>query len=232
MRRLVWLAHHHNPFSRPTNQDDITPVVLERELELGKQWYREKSLEEAALQFRRVVQMARLTPSPDRLVEARALGNHATVLRDLHKLDEAILAYRFCCRILANLGERQLERRMLNGLSLCYMEAGRHADAKAVCERLLALTEREDNVELIRRRLEEVTLRLQEEQGEKDGGRGGGFVVGTSFGAGEEEGSRPAEEGKEAGCREEVKPPSPPAAEAAASLAAVGDGGGDVNPSV
>lgn len=141
----------------------MTPLLLERELDLGKQWYKERSLEEAGLQFRRVVQMARLTPSPDRLVEARALGNHATVLRDLHKLDEAILAYRFCCRILANLGERQLERRMLNGLSLCYMEAGRHADARSVCEGLLALTEREDNVELIRKRLEEILQHMEEE---------------------------------------------------------------------
>lgn len=209
--------------------------MLERELEVGKQWYREKSFEEAALQFRRVVQMARLTPSPDddRLVEARALGNHATVLRDLRKLDEAILAYRFCCRILANLGERQLERRMLNGLSLCYMEAGRPADAKAVCERLLALTEREDNVELVRRRLEEVTLRLKEAGGEDGLVAGNSFAVadGDGDGDGGDGGSPPAaaEEGKEAGRREEVKPPSPPP-----SSLAVGSGGreGEGNPSV
>jgi tetratricopeptide (TPR) repeat protein len=166
----------------------VTPLLLERELDLGKQWYREKSLEEAALQFRRVVQMARLTPSSDRLVEARALGNHATVLRDLHKLDEAILAYRFCCRILAALGERQLERRMLNGLSLCYMEAGRHADARVVCEQLLAATEREDNVELIRRRMQEIDQQLELEREEGGGGGGGGgVVVGTSFRHEEEE---------------------------------------------
>lgn len=150
--------------------------------------------------------MARLTPSADRLVEARALGNHATVLRDLHKLDEAILAYRFCCRILAALGERQLERRMLNGLSLCYIDAGRHADARSVCERLLALTEREDNVELIRKRLEEVTAQLKEAGGDgEDGKEEEGFVVGNSMGREES----PVEKGQEEQ-QEERTPPSPP----------------------
>lgn len=164
-------------------------MLLERELDLGKQWYKERSLEEAALQFCRVVQMARLTPSPDRLVEARALGNHATVLRDLGKLDEAILAYRLCCRILGMLGEKQLERRMLNGLSLCYVEAGRWADARDVCQGLLLLTDREDNRELIQRRLAEAEGRLREEEGgegeeeqeeeqeeEENSQVGGGFV--------------------------------------------------------
>lgn len=212
----------------------MTPLLLERELDLGKQWYREKSLEEAALQFRRVVQMARLTPSSDRLVEARALGNHATVLKDLHKLDEAILAYRFCCRILATLGEKALERRMLNGLSLCYVEAGRHADARDVCLRLLALTEREDNQDLIRKRLEEVEERMREAgegvEGVGGGAAGddGGFVVGTSFIDGEE---GPHESTESLGAKapqvlpgQDVNPGPPAPAAAAAAMAAVSEG--------
>jgi len=39
---------------------DVTPGMLEQELEQGKGWYRDGNLEEAALQFRRVVQLARL----------------------------------------------------------------------------------------------------------------------------------------------------------------------------
>ncbi len=160
---------------------DVTPGMLEQELEHGKRWYKEKNLEEAGLQFRRVIQLARLasfSSATDRLLEARALGNYATVLKELHKSDDAILSYRFCCRILHDLDEKQMERRMLNGLSLCYMEAARYEDAKEVCQRLLALTEREDNATLIRSRIEEIVghLRAEDaggEEEEEEGGQGG-----------------------------------------------------------
>lgn len=94
----------------------MTLDLLERELEVGKNWYKgvDKNLDEAALQFRRVVQMARLSPF-DRLIEARALGNYATVLKDLHKCDDASLCYRLCCRILHALGEKQLVSECLKG---------------------------------------------------------------------------------------------------------------------
>jgi hypothetical protein len=52
---------------------------------------------------------------------------------------------------------------MLNGLSLCCMDAGRLADARVFCERLLVLTEREDNRTLVRARLAEIAHRLGEE---------------------------------------------------------------------
>lgn len=86
---------------------DITPGILENELETGKALYKEKKNEEAAEQFRKVMQLARLG-TIDRLVEARALGNYATVCRDLKRYNDAILSYRLCCRILRILGERQM----------------------------------------------------------------------------------------------------------------------------
>ncbi|EKU21489.1 tpr domain-containing protein, partial [Nannochloropsis gaditana CCMP526] len=145
---------------------DVTPGMLDQELEQGRRWYREKCWEEAALQFRRVVQLARLASfsSGDgtRMVEARALGNYATVLKDLRRCDESILAYRLCCRLLEELEEEQMERRMLNGLSLSLIEAHRYEDAAVVCERLLVLTERDDNVELVKTRLEEIQACLRD----------------------------------------------------------------------
>lgn len=96
------------------------------------------------------------------MVEARALGNYATVLKDLRRCDESILAYRLCCRLLEELEEEQMERRMLNGLSLSLIEAHRYEDAAVVCERLLVLTERDDNVELVKTRLEEIQACLRD----------------------------------------------------------------------
>ena len=152
---------------------DVTPGMLEQELEQGKGLYRERNLEEAALQFRRVVQLARLASFSSasgggRLMEARALGNYATVLKDLHRCDEASLCYRLCCRILQELEEGQMERRMLNGLSLCLVEQERWRDAKEVCERLLSVTEREDNMALVRARMEEIEEQLRKEKEEEE----------------------------------------------------------------
>eukprot|EP00624_Nannochloropsis_granulata_P004715 evm.model.NODE_33713_length_18403_cov_15.744444.4 len=152
---------------------DVTPGMLEQELEQGKGWYREGNLEEATLQFRRVVRLARLASFSSasgggRLMEARALGNYATVLKYLHRCDEAILSYRLCYRILQELEEEQMERRMLNGLSLCLMEKERWGDAKEVCGKLLAVTEREDNKALVRARIEDIKEQLRKEE-EREG---------------------------------------------------------------
>jgi len=157
---------------------DVTPGMLDQELEQGKGWYREGKLEEATLQFRRVVQLARLASFSSasggrRLMEARALGNYATVLKDLHKCDDAILSYRLCCRILQELDEGQMERRMLNGLSLCLMERERWMDAKEVCGKLLGVTEREDNMTLVRARMEEIEEQLRKEEERKEEGEEG-----------------------------------------------------------
>ena len=68
---------------------------------------------------------------------------------------------------------------MLNGLSLCCMDAERLEDAREYCERLLALTGREDNQTLVKTRLETVIAMLDSKPSAKSvaaasGGKGPG----------------------------------------------------------
>jgi len=97
---------------------------------------------------------------------------------------------------LQELEEGQMERRMLNGLSLCLVERERWGDAKEVCERLLSVTEREDNMALVRTRMEEIEAILrkeEEEEGEEEGEKGGEGGDGEE----EEEGEEGWEEAQE-----------------------------------
>lgn len=68
---------------------------------------------------------------------------------------------------------------MLNGLSLCFIDANRPQDAKDTCLRLLSLTEREDNVDFVRKRLHELNQKLGVEDYDDDG-REGGVETSTS----------------------------------------------------
>lgn len=49
---------------------------------------------------------------------------------------------------------------MLNGLSLCCVDAGRLADGYEYCQELLAITERGDNVSLIKARADNIASKL------------------------------------------------------------------------
>lgn len=95
----------------------VNAMVVDSELEEGVTMYKGGNLEEAADRFQRVVQLARLT-SLDRKKEARALGNLATVSREMalragtktHMdiLHEAIFYYRMSCKIFKSQGDRQM----------------------------------------------------------------------------------------------------------------------------
>lgn len=66
---------------------------------------------------------------------------------------------------------RWQERKMLNGLSLCCMDAERFSDAKRFCEMLLTLTEREDNIALVRNRLAAINSRCQASESTMEEGK-------------------------------------------------------------
>lgn len=200
----------------------VSALVVDSELEEGVAMYKGGNLEEAADRFQRVVQLARLT-SLDRKKEGRALGNLATVSREMamrpgakdqrDMLHEAIFYYRMSCKIFKSHGDRQMvslsyydhavadceahmcypffltsvmtttpsrrmyplwgqERKMLNGLSLCCMDAERYSDAKRFCEMLLTLTVREDNISLVRNRLAAINYRCQADAAAEEGKAG------------------------------------------------------------
>lgn len=95
----------------------VSALVVDSELEEGVAMYKGGNLEEAADRFQRVVQLARLT-SLDRKKEGRALGNLATVSREMamrpgakdqrDMLHEAIFYYRMSCKIFKSHGDRQM----------------------------------------------------------------------------------------------------------------------------
>lgn len=72
---------------------------------------------------------------------------------------------------------------MLNGLSLCCMDAKRFTDAKVFCERLLVLTERADNHSLVKARLEAINKQLADDE-KKEETAAGGAVAGQKGGGG------------------------------------------------
>lgn len=104
----------------------VSALVVDSELEEGVAMYKGGNLEEAADRFQRVVQLARLT-SLDRKKEGRALGNLATVSREMamrpgakdqrDMLHEAIFYYRMSCKIFKSHGDRQM-------VSLSYYDHG------------------------------------------------------------------------------------------------------------
>jgi hypothetical protein len=56
----------------------------------------------------------------DRVTEGRALGNFATVHRDLRRYSEAIYNYRLSCRIFKDLKDRQMVRTGRMNFFLCF----------------------------------------------------------------------------------------------------------------
>ncbi|CAN0370372.1 unnamed protein product [Ectocarpus sp. 12 AP-2014] len=89
-------------------------------------------------------------------MEARALGNLATVDYKTHRFPAAIRRYRTCVQLLRQQGNQVTERKILNYLVMCCIEAQRWAPAKLFHEQLSKLAESEQNVQLLGRLQEKI----------------------------------------------------------------------------
>jgi len=85
----------------------VSRSVVQSELDEGIRLFRDKRVELALEKFERTIQMARLT-CKDRRIEARALGNYATVNRELKRYGPGIMSYQMSCRIFKGLADRQM----------------------------------------------------------------------------------------------------------------------------
>ena len=85
----------------------VNRSVIQSELDEGIRFFKEKRLELALEKFERTIQMARLT-CRDRRTEARALGNYATVNRELQRYGQAVLSYRMSFRVFRQLEDKQM----------------------------------------------------------------------------------------------------------------------------
>ena len=93
--------------------DETTPAVAESELDEGIALFKANKLEQALERFAWVIKVSRFTtftPAQDRRIEARALGNYATVNHKLHRYEEAIFSYRMSCWIFAKVKDKQMVR--------------------------------------------------------------------------------------------------------------------------
>ncbi|CAM9181536.1 unnamed protein product, partial [Phaeothamnion confervicola] len=129
--------------------------AVEAVLDGGTALFREKDYGAAAAAYRRALVMARCVGA-DKL-EARALGNLCVASRKAGGgLADAIAQYRICLQLLRQLRDGDTEKKILNQLVMCCMEAQRWKQALAFNTQLLPLAGNRDDVNMISRRRDQI----------------------------------------------------------------------------
>ncbi|CAM9335695.1 unnamed protein product [Pylaiella littoralis] len=181
-RQLVHDFRKTDGFRRATA--GLTNASVEAMLDEGISYFRREDYEPAGEKFEKVLRDARCIGEGK--VEARALGNLATVDYKTRRIPAAIRRYRMCVQLLRQQGNQVKERKILNYLVMCCIEAQRWVPAKLFHEQLSKLAESEQNIRHLRRLEDRIEdgVALQARQ------QGGAAPAGTSGGGGGGSGSR------------------------------------------
>ncbi|CAM9798757.1 unnamed protein product [Ectocarpus sp. 13 AM-2016] len=151
-RQLVDDFRRNDGFRRATA--DLTQSSVQEVLDEGISYFRCQDYGPAGVRFEKVLRDARCIG--EGRMEARALGNLATVDYKTHRFPAAIRRYRTCVQLLRQQGNQVTERKILNYLVMCCIEAQRWAPAKLFHEQLSKLAESEQNVQLLGRLQEKI----------------------------------------------------------------------------
>ncbi|CAN0262303.1 unnamed protein product, partial [Hapterophycus canaliculatus] len=101
----------------------LTPSSVEAMLDEGISYFKAKNYSPAGVKFEKVLRNARCIGEGE--IEARALGNLATVDYKTQRIPAAVRKYRTCVQLLRQQGNPVTERKILNYLVMCYIEAKR-----------------------------------------------------------------------------------------------------------
>ncbi|CAM9390553.1 unnamed protein product, partial [Scytosiphon promiscuus] len=153
----------------------LSPSTVEAMLDEGITYFRLEDYSPAGVKFEKVLRDARCIGEGK--IEARALGNLATVDYKTQRIPAAIRKYRTCVQLLRQQGNPVTERKILNYLVMCCIEAKRWAPAKLFHEQLSKLAESEQNIRHLRRlqdRIEEGMALQARQHGGAPPSSGGG----------------------------------------------------------
>ncbi|CAM9507224.1 unnamed protein product, partial [Sphacelaria rigidula] len=115
----------------------------------GISYFRRQDYAPAAEKFEMALRDARCIGEGK--LEARALGNVATVDFKTHRIPAAIRRYKTCVQLLRQLRDQVTERKILNYLVMCCIEDQRWAPAKLFHEQLSLLAESNENIEHLKK---------------------------------------------------------------------------------
>ncbi|CAM9560336.1 unnamed protein product [Ascophyllum nodosum] len=127
----------------------LTTASVEAMLEEGINHFRHKEFEPARNRFVQVLRDARCIGGSE--MEARALGNLATVDYKTECYAPAIRKYVMCVQLLRQLGNEGTEKKILNYLVMCCIAAERWAPARRFLIQLSRLAESAENLETLGR---------------------------------------------------------------------------------